>query len=140
MKKLIFIITFFFVSIISFGQIYHAPIDTTEFCNIDTIHVTSRVKYSHNLSYNMDYEGEGIVTCNDAKEVEMLSKIIVDTLRYNADKSLVYLYTDSNNRPHIFKVYNKYNKIVLEQILPINQEGIIMYDRRYGNRVILLGY
>ena len=133
MKKLIFIVVFFLVSVFSFGQIYHAPVDTAEFCNIDTIHVTSYVRYSHDLTYNMNYEGDGIVTCGKAVEVEPRTKVLVDTIRFNADRTMAYIGT-WNGRPWVYKVYEKYNKIVLEQILPIGKKHVIMYDRRYGNR------
>lgn len=130
MKKILLVIFLSFISLVSFSQTVYGPINSSDFSNTDTIHVTTNVLYN-TYRNKVVYEGDGIVPCGKAEIIEYKDTIDIITLNYNSDKSLVYL----NNK--VYKVFNKYNKIVLEQIRPIKEWEVIMFDRRYGNMEII---
>ena len=133
MKKSIFIAVFFLVSAMSFGQVIYEVPDTTQFNNIDTITVTTDVIYNA----PMCYEGDGVTTTCKAKFIEKREKPIVNILRFNADKTKCFL-GYHKGKYYIYKVYHKYNKIILEQEQPISSsKTIIIHDLRYGNREII---
>lgn len=133
MKKIIFTIVFILVSVMSFGQIIYEVPDTTQFNNIDTITVTTDVIYTT----QMYYAGDGITTPCKARYIEKREHPIVNILRFNADKTKCF-FGYHKGKYYIYKVYHKYNKIILEQEQPISSnKQIIVHDLRYGNREIL---